>query len=138
MAEKVKRKVADGRTSPGPRFNCGGLAKISRLPSDGIFLRGKMFGLKLGGCRIDTALPIERGVRAEWWCYVNATSFRAVGEVEGDSWRIRGVHKFVYLSCGGKDMLAAVVAELAKSQASMNGSDPHRRGKADSRNCTGN
>src|SRR5277367_343847 len=105
---------------PGPRFNCGGLAKINRLPSDGIFLQGKMLDLSLGGCRIATTLPIERGVRAELVVHVNSASFRAVGEVRAIRRESDACIQFLYLSSGGKDMLAEVVAELAKSQALMN------------------
>ncbi len=128
MAEKVNEEGSLlGGPLPGPRFNCGGLAKINRLPSDGIFLRGKMLDLSLGGCRIATALPIERGVRAELVVHVNATSFRAVGEVREIRGESDACIQFVYLSSGGKDMLAAVVAELAKSQALMNQFKSFRR-----------
>jgi hypothetical protein len=109
-----------GGPPPSPRFSCGGLAKINRLPSDGIFLQGKMLDLSLGGCRIATLRPIERGVRTELVVHVNSASFRAVGEVRAIRGESDTCIQFIYLSRGGKDMLTELVAELAKSQALMN------------------
>jgi hypothetical protein len=101
------------------RFICGGDAKVSLLPSDGIFLPGKILDLSLHGCRVDTTLPINCGVRAEIVLRVNAASFRAVGEVRA----IRGGSgagiEFVQLSNSGKDMLADVIQELARLRAIM-------------------
>jgi hypothetical protein len=50
------------------RFACGGEVKISRLPSDGVFLPGKILDLSFHGCRVDTTVPIDQGVRAEIYC----------------------------------------------------------------------
>src|SRR5579863_10536039 len=83
-----------------PRFNCGGYAKISRLPSNGIFLAGSIRDLSLGGCHLDTALPIDCGERAEIVVCVNATSFRAVGEVKAIRDRSGAGIEFVHLSAG--------------------------------------
>lgn len=122
MPERTKADDdrADNDRRRSRRFTCGGDAKISRLPSDGIFLPGKILDLSLGGCCLDTTLPIHCGVRAEIVVRVNAASFRAVGEVRA----IRGGSgvgvEFVHLSSGGKDMLAELVAELARLQAVMN------------------
>ena len=103
-----------------PRFKCGGEAKISRLPSDGIFIPGKIFDLSLGGCCIDTSLPINFGARTEMVVRVNAASFRAVGEVRAIRSRFGAGIKFVDLSAGGKHTLADLVTELARLQAVMN------------------
>jgi hypothetical protein len=103
-----------------PRFSCGGHAKIMRLPSNGIFLPGKIIDLSLGGCYVDTALPIDCGVRAEIMVHVNAASFRAIGEVKAIRGRSGASIEFVRLSSGGKDMLADLIAELARLQAVMN------------------
>ena len=66
-------------------------------------------------------------MRAEIVVRVNAASFRAVGEVRA----IRGGSgvgvEFVHLSKGGKDLLADLVAELAKLQAVMNNLRSARR-----------
>jgi PilZ domain len=98
------------------RFSCGGVAKISCLPSDGIFLPGKILDLSLGGCCVDTTLPMGHGVRTEIVVRDNSASFRAVGEVRA----IRGGSgagvEFVHLSAGGKDILTDLVAELARLQ----------------------
>jgi hypothetical protein len=102
-----------------PRFSCGGHAKIVRLPSDGIFLPGKIIDLSLGGCYVDTTLPIDCGVRAEIMVHVNAASFRAIGEVKALRGRSGASMEFVHLSAGGKDMLADLIAELARLQAVM-------------------
>ena len=93
-----------------PRFSCGGLAKISVLPSNGLYLSGKILDLSLGGCLVDTAVPIECGARAEIVVHVNSSSFRAVGEVRGIHGNSGAGIQFIYLSRGGKDRLA----ELAR------------------------
>lgn len=103
-----------------PRFTCGGLAKINCLPSNGPVLLGTIRDLSLHGCCLDIPQPFACGVRAEIIVRVNASSFRAVGEVK----TIRGPStagmEFVRLSTGGKDLLADLVAELARLQAIMN------------------
>ena len=112
------RRDNDRRRST--RFKCGGGAKISRLPSDGIFVPGKIFDLSLGGCCVDTNLPIDLGVRTEILVRVNAASFRAVGEVRALRSRFGAGMEFVHLSAGGKHMLADLVTELARLEAVMN------------------
>ena len=104
-----------------PRFNCGGFAKISLLPSNGIFLSAKIRNLSLGGCCVENIpVPIELGARAEMVVHVNSSSFRAVGEVRGVRDNSEAGIQFVYLSRGGKDLLADLVAELARLQAFIN------------------
>jgi PilZ domain len=124
---------AAGKLSPGKdrrrstRFNCGGDARISVLPSDGIFLPGKILDLSLHGCRVDVPLPVECGARAEIILRVNAATIRAVGEVrELRSGSGAGI-EFVQLSAGGKDMLADLVRELARLQAVMDKLRAERR-----------
>jgi hypothetical protein len=113
---------ADEDRRRSTRFICGGDAKISLLPSDGIFLAGKILDLSLHGCRIDTtlAINIDNGVRTEIVVRVNDASFRAVGEVRA----VRGASgvgiEFVRLSASGKDTLSDLIKELAKLQAIMN------------------
>lgn len=80
MSEHTK---GDDDRPRNPRFSCGGVAKISLLPSNGLFLSGKILDLSLGGCCVDTPVPIECGARAEIVVHVNSSSFRAVGEVRG-------------------------------------------------------
>ena len=117
MAENTNGDAVRPRN---PRFSCGGLAKISLLPSNGLYLSGKILDLSLGGCRVDTSVPIERGARAEIVVHVNSASFRAVGEVRGIRGNSEAGIEFVYLSRGGKDLLADLVAELARLQAVIN------------------
>jgi len=111
---------ADNDRRRSTRFTCGGDAKISRLPSVGIFVPGKILDLSLGGCCIDTTLPIGSGVRAEIVARVNAASFRAVGEVRAIRGDSAACMQFVHLSALGKEMLADLVADLARLQAVMN------------------
>jgi PilZ domain len=108
---------ADDNRPRNPRFSCGGVAKISLLPSNGIFVPGKIRDLSLGGCCVDTPIPIECGARAEILVHVNSASFRAVGEVRGIRGDSEAGIEFVYLSRGGKDLLADLIAELARLQA---------------------
>jgi hypothetical protein len=74
MPEDTK---ADDDHPRNPRFSCGGLAKISLLPSTGILFPGKIRDLSLGGCCVDTPVPIECGARAEIVVHANSASFRA-------------------------------------------------------------
>jgi hypothetical protein len=102
------------------RFVCGGRAKISLLPSDGLFIPGMIRDLSLHGCCIDSTLPIDYGTRAEIVLRVNAASFRAVGEVKAIRGRSAAGMEFVQLSTGGKELLADLVTDLARVQAVMN------------------
>ena len=65
-------------------------------------------------------MPIECGARAEIVVHVNSASFRAVGEVKGIRGNSQAGIEFVYLSKGGKDLLADLVAQLARLQAFIN------------------
>jgi len=100
-----------------PRFSCGGLAKILCLPSDGIYLAGKVRDLSLNGCGIETVSPLECGARAEILLQVSDTSFRAIGQVKA----VRGPGgigmEFIQLSTGGQEMLVELLRELARQQA---------------------
>lgn len=112
------RSDVDRRRSP--RFSCSGLAKITRLPSSGIFLPGTIRDLSLGGCCVDTTLPIDFGVRTEIVVRVNAASFRAVSEVKAIRGDATACLEFIHLSAGGKDLLEDMVTELARLQAFVN------------------
>lgn len=100
-----------------PRFSCGGLAKILGLPSDGIYLAGKVRDLSLNGCGIETVSSLECGARAEILVQVSDTSFRAIGQVKA----VRGPGgigmEFIQLSAGGQGMLVELLRELARQQA---------------------
>ena len=111
---------ADNDRRRSTRFSCGGDAKLTRLPSNGVILPGKIRDLSLHGCLIDTTLPIDCGVRAEIVVRVNAASFRAVGEVKATRGGSGAGMEFVHLSAVGKDRLSDVIAELARLQAVMN------------------
>jgi len=103
-----------------PRFTCGGQAKINCLPSNGIVLPGTIRDLSLHGCCLDIPQPFDCGKRAEIIVRVNASSFRAVGEVKAIRGPTTAGLEFVHLSAGGKDLLADLVAQLARLQAIMN------------------
>ena len=117
MPERTNEE--DDRRS-SPRFLCGGQVKISCLPSDGIVLPGNIRDLGLGGCCVDTTLPIDHGVRTEIVVRVNAASFRAVGEVRAIRGGSAACVEFVHLSAGGKAILVDLVRELARLQTVMN------------------
>jgi hypothetical protein len=116
MAERTETDKDRRRT---PRFNCGGHVKISRLPSNGVFLPGTIRDLSLGGCWIDTPLSIACGARTEMVMHVNTVSFRVVGEVREIRGRFGAGIEFVHLSAGGKEMLAELIVELTRLQAVM-------------------
>ncbi|HKM49180.1 MAG TPA: PilZ domain-containing protein [Terriglobales bacterium] len=103
-----------------PRFTCGGQAKINCLPSDGVILSGTVRDLSLHGCCLEIPQPFDCGVRAEIIVRVNAASFRAVGEVKAIRGPSTAGMEFVHLSAGGRDLLADMVARLARLQAIMN------------------
>ncbi len=122
MPERNNAEI-DGRDNDrrrSPRFACGGQAKINCLPSDGIVLPGTVRDLSLHGCCLDIPQPFDCGVRAEIIVRVNAASFRAVGEVKAIRGPSTAGMEFVHLSAGGKDLLADLVARLARLQAIMN------------------
>jgi len=125
VRENHVRANDDRRCSP--RFSCGGQVTISCLPSDGIVLPGKIRDLSLGGCCVDTTLPITRGARTELVVRVNAASFRAVGEVRAIRGHSGACLEFVLLSAGGKGVLADLVTELARLQTVMNDIKSTRR-----------
>lgn len=118
--DRADNDRADNDRRRSTRFSCGGDAKLSRLPSNGVILPGKIRDLSLHGCLIDTTLPIDCGVRAEIVVRVNAASFRAVGEVKATRGGSGAGMEFVHLSAVGKDRLSDVIAELARLQAVMN------------------
>ena len=122
-----ERTDADKDRRRSPRFSCGGQVEINCLPSTGILLPGTIRDLSLHGCRVDTTLPIDCGARAEIVVRVNASSFRAVGEVRAIRERSGTGVEFVHLSAAGKDMLAELVADLARLQALMNKLKADRR-----------
>ena len=113
--KKLLLQGDDRRRSP--RFSCGGLAKIVCLPSDGVYLAGKVRDLSLNGCGIETVSPFECGARAEILVQVSDVSFRAIGQVKA----VRGPGgigmEFIQISAGGQDMLAELLRELARQQA---------------------
>jgi hypothetical protein len=118
--DRADNDRAENDRRRSPRFSCGGHVKISRLPSNGIFVPGTIRDLSLHGCCLDTPLPIDCGVRAEIVVRVNAASFRAVGEVKAIRGSSAAGVEFVHLTAGGKEMLGDLIAELAKLQAVMN------------------
>jgi hypothetical protein len=100
-----------------PRFSCSGLAKIICLPSDGIYLPGKVRDLSLNGCGIETVSPLEFGTRTEILVQVSDASFRAIGQVRATRGPGGIGMEFIQLSAGGRDMLAELLRELARQQA---------------------
>ena len=114
------KNLVDEDRRRSSRFSCGGQAKITWLPSNGIFVPGSIRDLSLHGCRIEIPHPIDRGVRAEIVVRVNAASFRAVGEVRAIRGHSGAGIEFVHLSAGGKDLLSDMIAQLAKLHAVMN------------------
>ncbi|MGD0212863.1 MAG: PilZ domain-containing protein [Terriglobales bacterium] len=110
---------ADNDRRRSVRFVCGGHAKISLLPSEGMVIPGKIRDLSLHGCCVDSTLPIDFGTRAEIVVRVNAASFRAVSEVKAIRGRSVAGLEFVQLSAGGKELLADLVTDLARLQAIM-------------------
>ena len=127
LVDMPSRTTAEADRRRSPRFACGGHAHINCLPSNGVILPGQVRDLSLGGCHSDTLLPVDCGLRAEIVVRVNAASFRALGEVKA----VRGTSgaglEFVQLSTGGKDMLADLINDLARLQATMNRLKLNRR-----------
>jgi hypothetical protein len=113
--EQAQEQAIDRRQSP--RLRCGGLAKLMRLPSEGMIVPGRVLDLSLGGCGIETGLTLPAGTRAEILLRVNAASIRVVGQVHSPRRpSVIGV-EFVLVSAGGKHMLAELIRELARQQA---------------------
>jgi hypothetical protein len=114
-SEEMLMQNPDRRRSP--RFSCSGLAKIICLPSEGVYLAGKLRDLSLNGCGIETVSTIECGARTEILLQISSASFRAIGEVKAA--RVPGGigMEFLRLSGHGRDILAGLLRELARQQA---------------------
>jgi len=100
-----------------PRVRCGGQARVISLPSEGLTVPGRIVNLSLGGCGIQTVVPLCAGSRAEILLRVNATSLRVVGEVQSLRAPFQVGIEFLLLSSCGKELLAELLRELAKQQA---------------------
>ncbi len=100
-----------------PRFPCAGEAKIICLPSEGLFLPGRVRDLSLGGCCLESPLRLDHGARAEIVLRMNQAIFRAVGRVRAIRGRWALGMEFLQLSAGGREMLRDAVAHLARLQA---------------------
>jgi hypothetical protein len=108
------------------RIRCGGTAKIISLPSEGLWVPGKVLNLSVGGCGIETASPLSAGTLAEIVLRVNAASIRVLGEVSAHrDPRVVGV-EFRLVSAYGKDLLTELMEELAKRQIVANFKKPVR------------
>jgi len=106
-----------GERRRSPRFNCGGLAQIICLPSEGLFLPGRIRDLSLGGCGLFLPRPIPCGALAEILVRVNASSFRALGQIKALREPAGICMQFLQMSAGGQDMLVELVRELARQHA---------------------
>src|SRR5207237_6444716 len=80
-------------------------------------LSGKLRDLSLNGCAIETGSPLECGVRTELLVHVNASSFRAVGQVRALRVPFGIGVEFLQLTTSGQDMLAELIKELAHQRA---------------------
>jgi hypothetical protein len=100
-----------------PRFACSGRARVVSLPFNGVALSGKILDLSLGGCYIETAQPLPCGTLVEVIVQVDASSFRALGQVKDSRDRSRAALEFLQLSAGGRDLLRELVAQLARLRA---------------------
>jgi len=107
--------VSERRRSP--RFNCGGRAKIYCLPFDGKAISGTLRNLSSGGICLEMSPAVEPGARMEVLVRVNAASFRAAAQVRGQRDVSGTCLEFVQISAGAKDVLADLLARLAKTQA---------------------
>lgn len=120
MTETLESLIIDPERRRSPRFSCGGMAKIICLPSDGLFLSGRISDLSLGGCGVQISKPLAHGAVAEIVVRIYGSSFRAIGQVRA----VRGPAgigmQFLQLSSGGQDMLVELVRELARQQAIAN------------------
>ena len=120
MPEPTEKLIIDPERRRSPRFSCRGLAKIICLPSDGIFLHGKILDLSLGGCGVETPKPLIHGAIAEIMVRIHGSCFRALGQVRAVHGSAGNCMQFLQLSSGGRDMLAELVRELARQQAIAN------------------
>lgn len=111
----LAQKSEERRRSP--RFACSGRARIVSLPFNGGALSGKILDLSLGGCYIETAQPLPCGTLVEVIVQVDASSFRALGQVKDSRDRSGAALEFLQLSAGGRDLLRELVAQLARLRA---------------------
>jgi len=97
-----------------PRFICGGEAKVVSLPLEGSFFPGAVRDLSLGGCCIEMASPLPCGARAEVLMRVQESCFRALGQVRAVRNPSGICMEFLRLSARGQNILAELIAELAR------------------------
>lgn len=115
----------DLRSAPSPveerrrnvRFGCAGSARIICLPSDGILVPARIRDLSLGGCNVQTELPLESGRLVDILVRVNSCSFRAVGCIKMVGARSIAGLQFSRLSSGGENILQELLRELARQHA---------------------
>ncbi|MFY9646403.1 MAG: PilZ domain-containing protein [Terriglobales bacterium] len=118
---------ADDDRRRSPRFTCGGRAEINCLPSNGLIVPGTIRDLSLHGCWVETPLRIDCGALAEIVVRVNHASFRALGTVKAMRGPSGAGVEFVRMCSGGKDMLSALLTDLARMQALMKKLKSERR-----------
>jgi len=106
-----------GERRRSPRFNCAGRAKIYCLPFDGKEISGTLRNLSSGGICLEMTPAVEPGARMEVLVRVNAASFRAAALVRGQRDLSGTCLEFVQISAGAQDVLADLLARLAKMQA---------------------
>ena len=99
------------------RFGCAGSVRIICLPSDGVLVPGRIRDLSLGGCNVQTELPLECGTLVDILARVNSSSFRAVGCIRMVAARAIAGLQFTRMSHGGEDVLVELLRELARQHA---------------------
>jgi hypothetical protein len=102
-----------------PRYACGGEAKIICLPTEGLFLPGRVRNLSMGGCCLEAPAPLESNSRMEILLRVNSAIFRAVSRVRASRGRWALGMEFLQLSVGGQERLRELVDQLARLQSQM-------------------
>jgi hypothetical protein len=108
-----KRPETEDERRSTARFVCTCDANVSRVPSDGVVVPAKILDLSLGGCCVDSALPLSRDVKVEIQVHVKGASFRVVGDVKGIRSESESCIQFVRLSAGAKEALADLIREMA-------------------------
>ncbi|MGA9474346.1 MAG: PilZ domain-containing protein [Terriglobales bacterium] len=102
-----------------PRFSCAGEARIYSLPSDGVYVPGRVRNLSLGGLCLDTNHAFDLGGRTEILVSVNAASFRSLGLVRAAK-SSRASMEFIQMSAASKGLLADLMAEFERLAAAAN------------------
>ena len=100
-----------------PRYSCRGRAQIICLPWEGALLFGMLKNLGLGGCCVESPIPLELGTQAEMLLRLDRMALRVQAEVRAIA-RDAGICvEFLRMGAGARHMLAELIGDFERARA---------------------